>query len=200
MGAGCGRSGWLSRGVERLYWRDVLGVSLRFIHARVDALVDGVFFRKRHENERALRRFAREAAFVSEVLLDRTASEILEHSEVSRTQVALQPALPENDPAVLAFLAWHEPVELALYTTALAGEYAFPMFGHGELQGAILCGPKINEVRYGPDEIETFKELASGVGIVLWSLNVTGARGDDSRLARIELLLEVLSNRLVREF
>ena len=166
-------------------------MSLRFIHARVDALVDGVFFRKRHENERALRRFAREAAFVSdrEVLLDRTAAEILEHSEVSRAEVVLQPALPENDPAVLAFLAWHEPVELALYTTALAGEYAFPMFGHGELQGAILCGPKINEERYAPDEIETFKELASGVGIALWSLNVTGARGD----AFVEILAELRS-------
>jgi len=169
----------------------ILGVSLRFIHTRVDALVDGVFFRKRHENERSLRRFAREAAFVSDrdVLLDRTAAEILEHSEVSRAHVVLQPALPENDPAVLALLAWHEPAELARYTTALVGEYAFPMLGGGELQGAILCGPKINEERYAPDEIETFKELASGVGIALWSLNVTGARGD----AFVEILAQLRS-------
>jgi hypothetical protein len=158
---------------------------LRFIHARVDAVVDGVFFRKRHENERALRRFAREAAFVTdrEVLLDRTLTEIREHSEVSRAAVVSRPDLPPNDPAVLAFLAWHEPVELSRCKTALVGEYAFPMFGHGELQGAIVCGPKINEERYAPDEIETFKELASGVGIALWSLKVMG--GGDGALVGI---------------
>jgi hypothetical protein len=171
----------------------VLGVSLRFIHARVDAVVDGVFFRKRHENERALRRFAREAAFVTdrEVLLQRTLTEIREHSEVSRASIILTPDLPANDPAVLAFLAWHEPVELSRCKTELSGEYAFPMFGHGELQGATICGPKINEERYAPDEIETFKELASGVGIALWSLKVTG--GSDG--AFVEILDELRSIR-----
>lgn len=163
----------------------VLGVSLRFIHSRVDAVVDGVFFRKRHDNERALRRFAREAAFVTDraVLLDPTVSEIREHSEVSHAALILQPDLPPNDPALLAFLAWHEPVELSGCKTALDGEYAFPMFGQGELQGALVCGRKINEERYAPDEIETFKELASGIGIALWSLNVT--RGGDGALAEI---------------
>ena len=175
----------------------ILGVSLRFIHARVDAVVDGVFFRKRHENERALRRFAREAAFVTdrEVLLECTLSEIRDHSEVSRAAIVLAPDLPANDPAVLAFLAWHEPVELSRCKTALDGEYAFPMFGHGELQGAIVCGPKINEERYAPDEIETFKELASGVGIALWSLNVT-SRGDGAFtevLAELRSIRELLS-------
>jgi hypothetical protein len=167
----------------------ILGVSLRFIHARVDALVDGVFFRKRYENERALRRFAREAAFVTdrEVLLDRTVTEIREHSEVSRAAVILAPNLPQNDPAVLAFLAWHEPVELPRCKTSLDGEYAFPMFGHGELQGAVVCGRKVNEERYAPDEIETFKELASGVGVALWSLKVMGT-GDG---ARSEILAEL---------
>jgi hypothetical protein len=169
----------------------ILGVSLRFIHSRVDAVVDGVFFRKRHENERALRRFAREAAFVTdrEVLLDRTVTEIREHSEVSRASVSLQPDLPLNDPAVLALLTWHEPVELARFKTALDGDYAFPMFGNGELQGAIICGRKINEERYAPDEIETFKELASGVGIALWSLTVMGGRDG----AIVEILAELRS-------
>jgi hypothetical protein len=171
----------------------ILGVSLRFIHARVDAVVDGVFFRKRHENERALRRFAREAAFVTdrEVLLERTLTEIGEHSEVSRAVIILAPDLPANDPAVLAFLAWHEPVELSHCKTALDGEYAFPMFGQGELQGAFVCGRKINEERYAPDEIETFRELASGVGNALWSLKVLG--GGDGTF--VEILAELRSIR-----
>ncbi|HTU81296.1 MAG TPA: hypothetical protein VMF61_04150, partial [Candidatus Acidoferrales bacterium] len=42
-----------------------LGLSLRVIHSRVDTVVDRVLFRRRHENERTLRRFAREAAFVT---------------------------------------------------------------------------------------------------------------------------------------
>lgn len=43
----------------------VLGLSLRFIHQRVDGFVDATFFRKRHADERALLDFAKEAAYVT---------------------------------------------------------------------------------------------------------------------------------------
>lgn len=157
-----------------------LGLSLRFIHSRVDTIVDRVFFRRRHENERALRRFAGEAAFITtrELLVERTEQQILDHSEISSVAVLPFDRLPENDPATLALEAWREPVDLAEYKTEIAGEYAFPMFGGGELQGAIVCGPKLNRERYAPDEIETLKEVAQGVGVAVWSLD-GGVRSDD---------------------
>jgi hypothetical protein len=164
-----------------------LGLSMRFLHRRVDSFVDTVFFRKRHENERALRRFAREATFVTDrrVLLERSTSEILDHSEVSSANAVVAGSLDPNDPAVLALRAWHEPVELARYKTAITGEYAFPMNAHGNFLGAIVCGPKKNEEAYAPDEIESLKELAHGVGLALWSLDAAGNRGD--------VLLEILA-------
>jgi hypothetical protein len=43
----------------------VLGFSLRTIHAKVDAFVDDIFFRSRHDADRALRTFAREVGFIT---------------------------------------------------------------------------------------------------------------------------------------
>lgn len=44
----------------------VLGLSMRFIHGKIDKFVDTVFFRKRHKDEQSLRRFAHEAAFITD--------------------------------------------------------------------------------------------------------------------------------------
>ena len=41
----------------------LLGFSIRFVHDRVELVLDRIFFRKRHEDEEAIRRFAREACF-----------------------------------------------------------------------------------------------------------------------------------------
>jgi hypothetical protein len=166
-----------------------LGLSMRFLHHRVDGVVDRVFFRKRHENERALRRFAHEAAFITspDVLLDRTVVEIGDHSEASFAKIRLAGDLPPNDPAVLALQAWREPIDLTGYRSALSGEYAFPMLAHNEFAGAILCGEKKNGERYAPDEIETLKEVARGVAIALRGLGFDGARHD----VMVEILAKV---------
>jgi hypothetical protein len=168
-----------------------LGLSLRFIHSRVDAIVDRVFFRRRNENERRLKRFAREAAFITtrDVLLERTAQQVLENSEISSVAVVTSDRLPENDPATLALAAWHEPIDLTGCKTQIAGEYAFPILGGGELRGAILCGPKVNRERYAPDEIDTLKEVAQGVGTALWRLDVNDG---SSELAKIFGELQVI--------
>ena len=164
-----------------------LGLSMRFLHQRVDAGVDAVFFRKRYENERALRRFAHEASFItsSDVLLDRTVAEIGDHSEASFAEIRLARDLPQNDPAVLALQAWREAVDLTRYRSILPGEYAFPMLAHAEFIGAILCGEKRNGERYAPDEIETLMGVAHGVAISLRDLGLGCARHD--------LLLEILA-------
>lgn len=166
-----------------------LGLGMRFLHRRVDGFVDSVFFRKRHENERALRRFAHEVTLVTEhgLILERTASEILDHSEASGVTIINAASLDLNDPAVLALRAWQEPIELARYKTSLAGEWAFPLVAHGNLAGTILCGPKRNEEAYAPDEIDSLKAVAHGVSLALWSLDA----GGDSSEKMAEVLAEL---------
>ena len=51
----------------------LLGLSIHPIHSRVDRFVDNVFFRKRHDDEKALQRFAHEATFMTDgdVMIER---------------------------------------------------------------------------------------------------------------------------------
>ncbi|HEY1977371.1 MAG TPA: hypothetical protein VGG89_12530 [Candidatus Baltobacteraceae bacterium] len=159
----------------------MLGLSMRLLHHRVDGFVDSVFFRKRNENERALRRFAREVSLMTDrtVMLERTKTVILEHSEISAVDITMIEALDLNDAAVLAMRTWHEPAELARYRTSIVGEYAFPLEVHGNLSGALVCGQKRNEEAYAPDEIDAIKELSHGVGLALWTLDSAGNRNNE---------------------
>jgi hypothetical protein len=61
----------------------VLGVSMSYIQKRVDAFVDTVFFRKRHDDERALLDFSKEAAYVTEAneLLDQAIERVQRHTD-----------------------------------------------------------------------------------------------------------------------
>ncbi len=171
-----------------------LGFSVRFVHGRVDRTVDRVFFRKRHQQEEALLRFAREAAFVTDAdtLLKRTVSEVAEHVEASTVAILTDDrsgsfvpacsfgppaaAVGADDPALVTMRAAPEPVDLHLRASALRGEYAFPMTSRGVLVGALVCGPKRSGDAYAPDERETLAQLAHAVGLALGML--AGGRGD----------------------
>lgn len=176
----------------------VLGFSIRFVHKKIDQAVDNVFFRKRHENETALRRFAREAGFFTdeEKLIERTRATILAHSEATAAEVVLADAIDPNDAAIVAMRAWHEPIDLNGYDTTLAGEAAFPMLAHGAFVGAVLCGPKRTGERYAPDEVEAIRELAHGVGLAIDNLERDGRNG--SEFARISAMFAAISARLDR--
>ncbi len=68
-----------------------LGLSVRAIHTRVDRVLDVVFFRKRHEDEQAIRTLAREAAYITDpgVLLSRMVAVLEEHADASSAHVLL---------------------------------------------------------------------------------------------------------------
>ncbi len=161
-----------------------LGFSIRYIHDRADHLVDRAFFRKRHEQEKALLRFAHEAAFVtsSPALIERTISEIAHHSEAGSVLVLLRdPAggfsagatfVEENEPAIVALRATLERVDLHAHPGALPGEYAFPLVSRGELLGVLTCGPKRAGDPYAPDELETLDAVAHSVGVALGALGI----------------------------
>ncbi len=163
-----------------------LGLSMRYIHRHVDRFVDHVFFRKRHEDEAALRSFAHESSYITDrsILLERAAREVKVHTNAADATILVQnrtgafasaaendgsrTIVSENDPGILALRAWHKPVDLgSLEDSVLRGEFAFPMVSRGTLVGVLVCGAKRNGEAYAPDESEALLALAHGVGSAL---------------------------------
>jgi hypothetical protein len=162
-----------------------LGLSLRYIHKYVDRFVDRVLFRRRHEDEAALRRFAHESSYITDrsILLERAVREVEEHTNAAEATILVQDGVAtytsakgdgvrmiasENDPGILALRAWHKPVDLgSLADSVLRGEFAFPMVSRGTLMGVLVCGAKRNGEAYAPDESEALLALAHGVGSAL---------------------------------
>ncbi|MFY9664226.1 MAG: hypothetical protein WAK19_07210 [Candidatus Cybelea sp.] len=186
-----------------------LGLSMTFIHRRVDDAVDRLMFRKRHDDERALHDFAREAAFVTdpESLLDRAIENVRDHTDARAAALLVRqnggyravrsfgdaPAQAgENDAAVLALKAWHKPLDPHRYTTVLFGDLALPMSARGQLLGIVLCGERAGGEVYAPDEIEALTQFAFGVGSALDTLTVD--YGDTQR--RILKLQEEILDQL----
>ncbi|MBV8725123.1 MAG: hypothetical protein JO350_07315 [Candidatus Eremiobacteraeota bacterium] len=165
-----------------------LGLSLHEIHTRVDRFVDKVFFRKRHDDERAMTRFARESAFITnpDVLIERATKTLQQHAGASSATFALYDGagrygdVDENDPALVSLRASHDVVDLHTIHTALAGEFAYPMLARGHLVGALVLGPKSSGEPYAPDESLAITQIAHGVGVALDLLGVrTNGRSDE---------------------
>ncbi len=165
-----------------------LGISLRYIHRYVERFVDRVFFRKRHEDESALHRFAHEASYISDrcTLLDRAVQTVKEHTSAHTATIFVRDGVAvyafatdgqrtevsENDPGIVALRAWNKPIDLHLFPDSqLHGEFAFPMISRGNLVGALVCGPKPDGEAYAPDESEALLALAHGVGTALDTLS-----------------------------
>lgn len=151
-----------------------LGLSVRFIHARVDRFVDNVFFRKRHEDERALTLFAREAPYITDasVLLTRAEETLRRHTDASFARILLEDAnayggVSENDPAIVRLRAGHEVLDLHKVDSKIEGELAYPMVARGRLVGVLVLGPRILAESYAPDESAAIAQLATSVGLAI---------------------------------
>jgi len=187
-----------------------LGLSLRYIHRRVDTFVDAVLFRKRHDDERALIDFSKEAAYVTDfnALLDATLGKVRRHTDARGAALLVEgngsytavrsfgdgvvPAVSENDEAVLSLKTWHKAIDPHHYVTALHGALALPMLSRGRLTAILLLGERAGGEAYAPDEIEAMSQFAHGVGSALDALREK--RGDESSDVRgliAELAAEV---------
>lgn len=179
-----------------------LGLSMRFIHSRVDKVIDFAFFHKRRENERALHDFAREATFItkSDALFDQAIDRVSMHTDTVSASVLVADGpvyraersygeqtaeIQENDPAILALKAHHRPIDPHLYTTALRGDIALPMLARGQLLGVLVLGARASGEAFAPDEIEALGSLAHGLGSALESVNQTeSARAGSDAIVR----------------
>ena len=165
-------------------------VLFRWLHGRVEALVDRVLFARRHHDEEALRAFGRQAHFVlsRDALVNRCAETIQRHAGASGVGVFLRyggdsfmraaqrgdnrfaAVLAPDDPALVAARASLQP-SVAL-DGALADARVFPLVVRGELTGLIACAPKSSGEAYAPDERQTLAELATSVGLALDGLRL----------------------------
>jgi hypothetical protein len=167
-----------------------LGLSVRFIHARVDRYVDDLFFRDRHLAEAAIRRFAHETGLITDedVLVHRTA-EVAQrnarltgaafYARLKNRYVPLHSSfdatpqdLDENDAAILDMRTFHNPVDVHA-DSRVPGAAAFPMVVRGALAGFLACGEKTTHEALAPDEHDALRVLARDAGIALDSLRIT---------------------------
>ncbi len=179
----------------------LLGFSIRFVHDRVEHVLDRVFFRKRHEDEIAIRRLAREAAFITDpaILADRTIEVLERHADASFASLALSNGngkygeVSENDPAIVSLRTWRRKLDLHGVDTQFAGEFAYPMISRGRLIGALLLGPKRSQESYAPDESDAIEDLADHVAGVLDVLG-RSASSDDAVLTELKSMQRALTD------
>lgn len=152
-----------------------LGLSMRFVHGRVEHFVDHVMFRKRRDDEEAIRRMAREAPYITDraTLLARAEQVLLRHADASSVNVLLDNGrgwygtVNEDDPALVSLRAEHTRVDLHALETSIAGEWAYPMVARGRLVGTLVLGPKRSQESYAPDESSAIAQLAHSLGTSL---------------------------------
>ena len=159
-----------------------IGLSVRYLHSAADRLVDRVLFAKRHADEVALRRFAREAEAYSStsVLLDRTLEKLRDHSdargaaiylagdaavEIVRTTSPEFPACIDSDDELLVKLrCWNDPFDTHDARTAFPDGMVFPITSRGRFVGALACQTKRDFSAFDPDERESLMQVARGLG------------------------------------
>jgi hypothetical protein len=161
-----------------------------------------MLFRKRHEDETALRRFAHEAAYVNdrEALVRRSLETVRNHTAAETSDMLLfdgsaafrsvsdPAALPihESDPAIVALRAWNKTVDLhAVPGSQVHGDLVFPMAARGRLVGALVCGPKRDGEAYAPDETDALGALAHGVAGALVLLEARDGRSSEAVMAEL---------------
>jgi hypothetical protein len=167
----------------------LIGFSGRYLHGIIDRFIDRILFAKRHADESALRRFAREAEVYTsaDALLDRAMQTLHAHSEARGTAVYLTghagaktvrasnaefPATVDPDDELLVKLRrWNEPVDTHDVNSAFPDGMVFPMSVRGKLVGALACETKRDYSAFDPDERESLIEVARGLGSALDALS-----------------------------
>ncbi len=172
-----------------------LGFSLRNLHARIERIVDRLFFRRRQRSLAALKTFANDVYFITDpdVAIERTVNVVNECADATNTAVYLIadgvfgcaeavdartfPAeVSENDPLFVRMRASRQGELARDAASGLAVEIAFPMFVRATLVGALVLTEKRTGEAYDPEECALLTELAQRVGLALDALQTLAMR------------------------
>lgn len=170
-----------------------LGFSIRYVHARVDRIVDTALFRDRHLAEQAIHDFAHDASYITDasVLLTRCITTVEKNAHARGVGIwvaegtsyravastfSTAPVADENDAAIVAMRARRVNVHVRDCDSLLPGALAFPMIVRGELVGILICGPKTDDETYAPDEQAALASLATSVGHALDAIEIRELR------------------------
>jgi hypothetical protein len=184
----------------------VLGFSVRWVHGRIDRFVDEVFFKKRHDDEQAIRAFANDAPYITEasILIERVRTVLEAHTDAKSVSIVLDDGgryggVGENDPAIVRLRSTHKPVDLHELSSQLAGEIAFPMVARGHLVGAVVLDARGSGEAYAPDEAAAIAHLAHSAGYGLDVL-ASSSHQNGELLSAINALRSELANRNSQHF
>ncbi|HEY6455743.1 MAG TPA: histidine kinase N-terminal 7TM domain-containing protein [Steroidobacteraceae bacterium] len=219
---------WVSEHFIHLEGRDknvlldaafALAVFLTFhrVWSFVENHVESLFFHQWHSNEATLKRFVKEAAFITkaQALSGSFVSELSRFSGGARcslyllkdhgayqraegTLIGAPETIDADDPALVTVRANRAPVELEETRSALSAVLVLPMMHRDELQGVVLLGTKPSGEGYRPDEIELLGASTQQIGLDLHALGVTQLEQELSALRQSNAtLLAVRSSDLI---
>lgn len=172
----------------------------RIIHTRVDKLIDTVFFRTRHQQEAALRRFATTLQFYTEQRpLVRETAEILQRCGsvtgvaiylthagtlelAASTWVETSGAIEENDFAYVELRAHRQTVELHGLKTTFPGARLYPMMLCGRLVGAVAVGERQGSEQMPPDIDQAIARVTESVAISIAAIETDAVRQENALL------------------
>ena len=179
-----------------------LGAALSTVHRRIEAFVEQFLFRHQYRAETALRGFAQECAFVTEVedLFALTVDQIAQNTGAPRVALyestaqgyacarqrgasTLPREIAANDPAFIKLRARNAELDLNDTASALGTDgYAFPLMLRGNLLGALVVAERPSE-HYAADERALLFHVAHEVGMALFALRAqeSEAKAEESK-------------------
>jgi GAF domain len=172
-----------------------LGFSLRSLHARIERIIDRLFFRHRQRALATLKTFADDVYFITDpdVALERTVDTVFRCADAENAAIYLiadgafgcasiinsadLPAeLSADDPLFVRLRATRLPQIPREVGSGLNAEIAFPMFVRATLVGALVLAAKRSGEAYDPEENALLTELAQRVGLALDALQTIAMR------------------------
>jgi hypothetical protein len=172
-----------------------LGFSLRSLHARIERIIDRLFFRHRQRALATLRDFANDVYFITDpdVALERTVDTVFRCADAENAAIYLiadgvfgcasvintadlPPEVSADDPLFVRLRASRQPQLPREVGSGLNAEIAFPMFVRATLVGALVLAAKRSGEAYDPEENALLTELAQRVGLALDALQTLAMR------------------------
>jgi hypothetical protein len=168
----------------------LIGFSFEAIRKRLENFGERIFFRRKFENEQALRAFARQCAYIEQPahLVEETLREIRLHTDTpavaiywhqlmqryQRIAAAGEDIYPRqldnDDRAVVAMRAERETVRLYELSSVLAESgLALPVMGRGELLGLVVIAHRPGE-DFPADELELLGHVVNQMGTAMLAL------------------------------